>query len=490
MPDLARRPAKPLIRRASPDTFSRKGRRKPGYLTSPSALSLHMAKPPPPKPTKTQRPPPGLPDRETLIKYLRTAGEQDKGDIARAFGLKGEGRRALRDMLRKLEDEGALGKRGRKGFAEAGALPPVGVADVVERDPDGELYVRLVKAGEDAPLARLAPARGEAVIGAPGMGDRVLVHFDRLETGEYEARLIKKLGQSAHRILGVIRKSNREVRVEPVDRKSKDSLVLSYADGEKLQGRRPGAGHRRKAQHQRYGPKHGKLVEIVGREDEPRAASLIAIHSHGIPTGFSEAAEKRRPRRKPPSRRRCRGARTCATCRSSPSTRRRPRPRRRGLRPCRSRGEERRRLDRLGGHRRCRRLRPAQYGPGYRRPRQVQQRLLPRPGRGDAAGGAEQRPVQSARGREPRDCMAVRMVFNKDGRKISHRFVRGLMRSHAKLSYEQAQIGHRRPARRQDRDHHRRHPAIRCGPPIALHAEGPARSAVLWASKATSAASA
>ena len=41
-------------------------------------------------------------DRETLIAYLRTAGEQDKGDIARAFGLKGEGRRALRDMLRKL----------------------------------------------------------------------------------------------------------------------------------------------------------------------------------------------------------------------------------------------------------------------------------------------------------------------------------------------------------------------------------------------------
>jgi ribonuclease R len=35
--------------------------------------------------------------------------------------------------------------------------------------------------------------------------------------------------------------------------------------------------------------------------------------------------------------------------------------------------------------------------------------------------------------------MAVRMVFGADGRKRSHRFVRGLMRSAAKLSYEQAQ---------------------------------------------------
>jgi len=126
--------------------------------------------------------------------------------------------------------------------------------------------------------------------GAPGLGDRVLVHFDRVETGEYEARLIKKLGQSAHRILGVIRRSHREIRVEPVDRKSKESLVLAWADGEKVKDGDlvlATVG----AQHQRYGPKHGKLVEIVGREDEPRAASLIAIHSHGIPTGFSPEAE-------------------------------------------------------------------------------------------------------------------------------------------------------------------------------------------------------
>ena len=30
---------------------------------------------------------------------------------------------------------------------------------------------------------------------------------------------------------------------------------------------------------------------------------------------------------------------------------------------------------------------------------------------------------------EPRPCLAVRMVFDKDGRKRSHRFLRGVMRS-------------------------------------------------------------
>src|SRR6202012_3135 len=45
----------------------------------------------------------------------------------------------------------------------------------------------------------------------------------------------------------------------------------------------------------------------------------------------------------------------------------------------------------------------------------------------------------SLREGEARACMAVRMVFGADGRKRSHQFVRGLMRSAAKLSYEQAQ---------------------------------------------------
>ena len=40
---------------------------------------------------------------------------------------------------------------------------------------------------------------------------------------------------------------------------------------------------------------------MVGREDDPRAASLIAIHTHGIPTGFSEAAEAEARAARPPA---------------------------------------------------------------------------------------------------------------------------------------------------------------------------------------------
>src|ERR1043165_9684615 len=166
-----------------------------------------MPKPKHPRP----RTPKGLPDRNTLLNYIRESGETDKAAIARAFALKGEERRALRAMLQALEAEGALGRRGRRGYAEAGALPEVGVADVVERDADGDLLVKLSR-GEDAPLVPLSPG-GDVKGAAPGLGDRLLVRFVRLENGETEARLIKRLGQSAHRILGVVRKARKEVRL-------------------------------------------------------------------------------------------------------------------------------------------------------------------------------------------------------------------------------------------------------------------------------------
>ncbi|MEO7026001.1 MAG: ribonuclease R, partial [Caulobacteraceae bacterium] len=181
---------------------------------------------------------------------------------------------------------------------QADGAPPVGVVDVVERDTDGELLVRRA-GGEDQSLVRLAPG-GSPSVGAPGVGDRLLVRFSLSENGDLEARLIKRLGQGGQRILGVVRKRAREVAVEPVDRRSRHGLRLSAVDGAKVEDgdlvlvrggaaeapiRQRGAGPARRP------TEYGQLVEVVGREDDPRAASLIAIHSHGVPMGFTDTAE-------------------------------------------------------------------------------------------------------------------------------------------------------------------------------------------------------
>ncbi|MET0271949.1 MAG: ribonuclease R [Phenylobacterium sp.] len=392
---------------------------------------------PKPKPPRPSRIPKGLPDRDTLLKYIRDGGETDKAAIAKAFALKGEERRALREMLKTLETEGALGRRGRRGLAEFGALPEVGVADVVEKDPDGDLLVRLTK-GEDAPLVPLSPARDAAAGSAPGLGDRVLVRFVKLESGEFEARLIKTLGQSAHRILGVVRKSNREIRVEPVDRRSKDSLVLTNDPGS--QSLRDGdlVLAQIGTDHSRFGPKRGKLLEKVGREDEPRAASLIAIHAHGIPMGFSKEAEAEAEAAQPPTLSGREDLRQVPFITIDPADARdhddavyaEPDTEANNpggwvvwvaiadvaayVRPGSALDNEAR-----------------DKGNSVYFPDRVEPMLPERLSNG----------LCSLREGENRACLAVRMVFGADGRKRSHRFVRGLMRSAAKLSYEQAQAG-------------------------------------------------
>jgi len=307
---------------------------------------------------------------------------------------------------------------------------------VVERSTDGDLFVKLKLAGDDAPPVRLAPSRDEDKAGAPGLGDRLLVRFEKLETGEFEARMIKRLGQSAHRLLGVVRKSRREVRVEPVDRRSKESLVLppheaeDLADGDLVLAQvASGVAHR-------YGPKLGKLLEKVGREDDPRAASLIAIHTHGIPIGFTGAAEAEARAAEEPTLAGRADLRDIPLVTIDPPDARDhddavyaepdSDPKNPGgwvvwvaiadvaayVRP----GSALDREARDKGN--------SVYFPDRVEP------MLPH---------ALSSNLCSLRQGENRACMAVRMVFDRSGRKTGHRFVRGLMRSAAKLSYDQAQ---------------------------------------------------
>jgi ribonuclease R len=329
-------------------------------------------------------------------------------------------------------------RRGRsdRRTRREGGWPPVGVADVVERDADGDLFVRLAKAEAEAPLARLAPDRGEKAAGAPGLGDRLLVRFETLESGAVEARLVKRLGQSAHRILGVVRKARREVRVEPVDRRSKESLLLiepearDLRDGDLVLAQVGGSAERR------YGPKRGKVLELVGREDDPRAASLIAIYAHGVPTGFPAEAEAEAEAAEPPTLEGRVDLRALPLVTIDPPDARDhddavfaepdDDPKNAGgwivwvaiadvaayVRPGSA-------LDRAA----------REKGNSVYFPDRVEPMLPERLSAG----------LCSLREGEARACLAVRMAFDKQGRKRGHRFHRGLMRSAAKLSYEEAQ---------------------------------------------------
>ena len=93
----------------------------------------------------------GLPSKEQILAFINGAqGKVGKREIAKAFGIKGGERIALKRLLAELADEGTLSGN-RKGLREKGQLPPVAALEVTGRDDDGDLICRPVvwNAAED-----------------------------------------------------------------------------------------------------------------------------------------------------------------------------------------------------------------------------------------------------------------------------------------------------------------------------------------------------
>jgi len=395
------------------------------------------------------RPPAPVPlTRERVLEAIRkTGGKAQKRDIARELGIGSDQKKELRHILRALEEEGALGRTGRKRYADAQALPESGVMDIVDRDPDGELLARMRgPEGYFGPLVRLAPGearrmRGEAAI---GVGDRVLARIHRDNAGEFEARVVKRLGQSAHRILGVYR-ANKDTRaakfgggrVEPADRKARHDLIIESANvGDAKDGDlvfvEIDARHRERA----HGPKRGIVREVIGTERDPRAASILAMHTHGIREGFSEEEEAQASAAQKPTLKGRTDLRQVPLITIDPEDARdhddavyaQPDddPKNKGgwrvwvaIADVSSDVSPGSALDR-GAWRRGN----STYFPDRVAP------MLPESLSADLC---------SLRENEERTCLAVEMVFDAHGRKLKHKFVRGLMKSAAKLSYEAAQ---------------------------------------------------
>ena len=219
-----------------------------------------------------------------------------KREIARALGIKGEARIALKRTLRDLEAEGAVERRHRR-LDKADALPSVLAVDIVGRDPDGDLLARPVEWSPDqqgvAPrIAITTPRRGRPGDPLPGIGDRALIRVgpnpDPSDGGApYLGRVIKLLAKARARMLGVLRdRPGEELRILPVDKKSASTAYAVPAelregaeDGDLVAFEGIGRGHA-------AGLPVAKVVERLGSLRSERAISLIAIETHRIPHVF------------------------------------------------------------------------------------------------------------------------------------------------------------------------------------------------------------
>ncbi|MDU8942555.1 ribonuclease R [Ovoidimarina sediminis] len=233
-----------------------------------------------------------LPSKKEILDWISQHPTQtSKRDIAKAFGIKGADRIDLKRILKDLEAEGHLEKR-RKTYRDPERLPPVAVLEVLEPDADGDLTARPLEwAGTgDSPRIHLALRRSDPALGP---GDRILARLTLVEGEDkvYTGRLIRRIGHSPRRILGVLKIGAETGRILSIDKGADREWLVpardlnGAEDGELVEAEQIGPKDR-------MGLPKARVVERLGNPSEPKAVSLIAIHQHGIPNRFPEAVLK------------------------------------------------------------------------------------------------------------------------------------------------------------------------------------------------------
>ena len=368
-----------------------------------------------------------------------------KREIAKAFNIKGDDRIALKHLLKELEAEGAIERR-RGELTKPGLLPPVVLADIFARDKNGELLARPADWDPgDGPAPKILlhiPRKQRPGDPVPGIGDRALIRVepDRdAEPGqpEYSGRVVKLLARAKTQVLGIFRDDGTGGgRILPIDKKnsSRELLVAEANRNAAQDGDLVAVDILRD---DRLGLSSAKVQERLGSMATEKALSLIAIHTHKIPNVFRNDTLAEAEAARPATMESREDWRKLALVTIDPADAKDhddavhaapdPAPENPGghiltvaiadvaayVRP--GRPLDREALDRGN----------SVYFPDRVVP------MLPERISNDLC---------SLRPHEDRPALAVRLQIAADGRKLGHSFHRIMMRSAAKLSYQQAQV--------------------------------------------------
>ena len=228
------------------------------------------------------KPQPGLPTRKQVLDFNQSSDTPaGKREIAKAFGLKGQEKIALKRLLKDMADEGLIDGK-KRAFHRMGGVPKVTVLRVLEIE-DGEAFAIPDNWDPDdatpPPRLRLIESKKHAAL---KRGDRVLARTE--ETGRgWIAHPMKKLPNQADSLMGVVEvDGSGKAWLAPIDKRVRSSSQIKDLSGAE-------AGQLVLAEPTSRSPRAGvKVVQVIGDPLAPKAFSLIAISKHGIPNVFAD----------------------------------------------------------------------------------------------------------------------------------------------------------------------------------------------------------
>ena len=229
-----------------------------------------------------------LPSLDQLVAYIHGSPTPvGVREIARAFGVRPADRPRLRALMRDAERSGIVGRTGNRRFADAPPFPEVTVVERFGSDEDGVALARPVAwpGPETAPVLRLG---GDGEAGSLMIGERAVARLVELDTGDVEARIIRRLEPAGKRIIGTFRNTREGGRLIAADRRDRTEYrvppgdAAGTADGELVVAEQLSTP--------RLAAPRARIVERLGTASDPGAVSRLAIATYDIPTEFPAAA--------------------------------------------------------------------------------------------------------------------------------------------------------------------------------------------------------
>lgn len=243
----------------------------------------------PPKqaiPTKSKPKPGDLPTKDAVLEALKTYSDlTSKRDLTRYFGIKGDNRAPFKALIREMENEGLLSRK-RKSLRRAADLPSVSVLDIpAEADPDKLIGFPANWDESDGkkPEVHIVASKGDRVV--PGPGNRILARVTRQEDGEYlyTAKPMKILERPRRAQIGIVRMDDDGARLVPIDRKQNEMRIAQGDLGEAQDGDLVEVTVKVSG---RMMLQRAQVIGVLGNPKSEGAVSMIALHNLEIPYRF------------------------------------------------------------------------------------------------------------------------------------------------------------------------------------------------------------
>jgi len=231
-----------------------------------------------------------FPSKQQIADFIRdSTSHVGKREIARAFKLDVDQKRRLKKVLKEMKDEGMLSAGRGKKLVDPAQIPNVSILEISGVDIDGEVMAKPVKWDSAATPPKIYVQPDERPGSAPGVGERILARLSPAEDG-FNARIIRRIAAAPADILGIVVEVEGQRRIRPIDKRERYEFVIEPgADkgceiGELVRAQGVSAP--------RLGLKRAKVVERLAEASGASAISLICVHQHGIPVAFPDDARK------------------------------------------------------------------------------------------------------------------------------------------------------------------------------------------------------